>query len=349
MSALGWGYQTLPLPTPTMSSVNLWSFCDGVRDEFEGFTRDLLGRVAHDYDLKESELVTRYLTSSAPQQSPVSQAMARALPPAPAAPVLVRQGDGFFRAGGEPHEVTKKRGRKPAPGIESLDLTRPLTDDQIGSLTIPTLKAVCKHHGLKVTGSRPELTVRIEGYQANPNDPLLKKKKGGRTKRVAGPKEPEHTHPVDDQIHDDCAQCQAYGNPLAPHQAQEEFEVSTAPAASPPASSTPTDPSAPAETKDFEMPVAVTPAEALQAVEEVGEIQPAEEPEEVHVAAGIISPVSPEEIRVDSPRSDLQLKLKNLLAASDSDDESDDEGEGEEARRDYGSEEELECEGYASD
>jgi hypothetical protein len=312
-----------------MSSLSLWSFCDGVRDEFEGYTRDLLHQVSQDYQLKEGELVTRYLTSRAPHQSPVSQAMAAALPP-----TQPQQQNTMDRFVVVPPSV-KKRGRKPAPGVESLDLTQNLTVGQIASLTIPTLKAVCKHHGLKVTGSRPELTGRIEGYQANPNDPLLKKKKGGRTKRAPGPKEPEHSHPVDDQIHDDCAQCQAYGNPLAPAQEEEEFEVATA-----------VEEVVATVEAEFEMPPAVTPAEALQAVEaeETQEIQPVEE---IHVASGIISPVSPDECQELSPRSDLQDKLKMLLDASDSDDESDDEGGG--VCMEHGSDDELVCEGYTSD
>ena len=204
---------------------SLFQFCDGVRDEFEGYVRDLLGRVAHDYQLKEQELVVRYLTSVAPQQSPVSLAMVQSLP--------VIEPPGPINVSLAPAPVTssqvvggaKKRGRKPAPGIESLDLSRNLTPDEIQGLTIPTLKAVCKHHGLKITGSRPELVGRLEAWQSNPNDPLLKKKKGGRAKRAPGPKEPEHSHPVDDKIHADCEQCQAYGNPLAPEQSREEFEV----------------------------------------------------------------------------------------------------------------------------
>ena len=79
-----WSLGTTTFPAPSsvlMSPVpSLFQFCDGVRDEFEGYVRDLLGRVAHDYQLKEQELVTRYLTSVAPHQSPVSLAMVQSLP-----------------------------------------------------------------------------------------------------------------------------------------------------------------------------------------------------------------------------------------------------------------------------
>ena len=70
------------------SSPSLFAFCDGVRDEFEGFTRGLLGSIARDYQLKEQELVTRYLTSHAPHGSPVSQALVQSLAPRPPSPPL---------------------------------------------------------------------------------------------------------------------------------------------------------------------------------------------------------------------------------------------------------------------
>ena len=124
-----------------------------------------------------------------------------------------------------------KRGRKPAPGLESLDLSQSLSGDVIDQLTIPTLKAVCRHHGLKVTGSRPDLAARVHQHAQNPDDPALQKKKGGRAKRANKPPggDPQHTHPVDHEVHADCPQCQAYGNPLAPEQVDEEFEVAPKP------------------------------------------------------------------------------------------------------------------------
>ena len=321
-----WLHNFPPSSSVIMSSVpSLFTFCDGVRDEFEGFCRDLLGRVAQDYQLKEQELVARYLTSVAPQQSPVSLALVQSLPVV-SKPVVPR----FVVLG--PQEA-KKRGRKPAPGIESLDLSRNLTAEEILGLTIPTLKAVCKHHGLKITGSRPELVGRLEAWQANPDDPLLKKKKGGRAKRVPGPKEPEHSHPVDDQLHSDCEQCQAYGNPLAPEQSREEFEVAPSSDAPAPAVVVPEPTGTLVPEGDFEIAAPVDPTsldvsetqEDSQA-EDLGEIQPAspELPVQVETqspAASVPSPVS-------SPRAELKSKLAALLqydgpdGCSDSDDES---------------------------
>ena len=302
-----------PAPAPRrvgMSSQSLWSFCDGVRDEFEGWTRDLLGRVARDYQLKESELITRYLGPGAPQQSPVSLAMVAQLPPVPApvqapvpAPVPAPVQAPLFPG-------AKKRGRKPAPGIESLDLSRPLSVDEIQGLTIPTLKAVCKHHGLKVTGSRPELVERLTQWQSNPDDPQLKKKKGGRAKRPQGPREPEHNHAVDDKIHADCEQCQAYGNPLAPEARVEEFHVvEDPPAAAPAPAAAPVPAPVPAPVlvpeEDFEIAPAVDPQAALDAAD---------------------SPVNPEIQEVPpSPRADLKSKLAALLAADQDEDEDDED------------------------
>ena len=317
------------------SSPSLFAFCDGVRDEFEGFTRDLLGRVARDYQLKEGELVTRYLTSHEPQRSPVSQALVQSLPVV-SKPVVPR----FVVLG--PQEA-KKRGRKPAPGIESLDLSRNLTAEEILGLTIPTLKAVCKHHGLKITGSRPELVGRLEAWQANPNDPLLKKKKGGRAKRVPGPKEPEHSHPVDDQIHADCEQCQAYGNPLAPEQSREEFEVAPSSDAPAPAVVVPEPTGTLVPEGDFEIAAPVDPtsldvSETQEDIQEAdpsedsGEIQPASPDPPVQVETQSVSPSVPSP--VSSPRAELKSKLAALLRdddfamypegrPEDSDDESD--------------------------
>ena len=335
------GYTISPRSSFTMSSsLSLFAFCDGVRDEFEGWTRDLLGRVAHDYQLKEQELVARYLTSHDPHRSPVSQALVQSLPVV-SKPVVPR----FVVLG--PQEA-KKRGRKPAPGIESLDLTRNLTAEEILGLTIPTLKAVCKHHGLKITGSRPELVGRLEAWQANPNDPLLKKKKGGRAKRVPGPKEPEHSHPVDDQIHADCEQCQAYGNPLAPEQSREEFEVAPSSDAPAPSVVVPEPTGTLVPEGDFEIAAPVDPTsldvsetqEDSQA-EDFGEIQPASPEPAVQVetqspAASVPSPVS-------SPRSELKSKLAALLAV---DQDSDDDQESQCSYGDEAGDDDLEVEGF---
>jgi len=335
---------------------SLFDFCDGVRDEFEGYVRDLLGRVAHDYQLKEQELVTRYLTSVAPQQSPVSLAMVQSLPVVSPRPRVEPLGP--INVSLAPAPVTasqlvvvapgaKKRGRKPAPGIESLDLSRPLTPDEIQGLTIPTLKAVCKHHGLKITGSRPELVGRLEAWQANPNDPLLKKKKGGRAKRAPGPKEPEHSHPVDDQIHPDCEQCQAYGNPLAPEQSREEFEVAETPdvAEPPQAQHLISTLQSLVPECDFEIAEPVAPEAALESAESpVCEIQSAESPAKVETPVAPVKVSSP----VSSPREELKSKLAALLSMDQEEQDSDDD---QESQCSYGDEildddDDLEMEGF---
>lgn len=335
---------------------SLFDFCDGVRDEFEGYVRDLLGRVAHDYQLKEQELVTRYLTSVAPQQSPVSLAMVQSLPVVSPRPRVEPLGP--INVSLAPAPVTasqlvvvapgaKKRGRKPAPGIESLDLSRPLSPDEIQGLTIPTLKAVCKHHGLKITGSRPELVGRLEAWQSNPNDPLLKKKKGGRAKRAPGPKEPEHSHPVDDQIHPDCEQCQAYGNPLAPEQSREEFEVAETPdvAEPPQAQHLISTLQSLVPECDFEIAEPVAPEAALESAESpVCEIQSAESPAKVETPVAPVKVSSP----VSSPREELKSKLAALLSMDQEEQDSDDD---QESQCSYGDEildddDDLEMEGF---
>ena len=312
---------------------SLFTFCDGVRDEFEGFTRDLLGRVARDYQLKEQELVVRYLTSVAPHRSPVSLAMVQSLPVVSKPPQSHSVAKPrMYHSVAKPvvPKEAKKRGRKPAPGIEALDLSRNLTADEIQSLTIPTLKSVLKVHCLKITGSRPELVGRLEAWQSNPDDPLLKKKKGGRAKRVPGPKEPEHSHPVDDQIHADCEQCQAYGNPLAPEQSREEFEV--APDSGVPVVTQlvpqprPLPPNQLVAECDFEIAEPVAPEAALESAESpVCEIQPAaaSPPTQVDTHESPVKVSSP----VSSPRGELKSKLAALLAVDQEDGDSDDDQE----------------------
>ena len=341
---------------------SLFTFCDGVRDEFEGFLRDLLGRVAHDYQLKEQELVVRYLTSVAPHQSPVSLAMVQSLPVVSKPPQAHSVAKPLrYHSVSKPvgPKEAKKRGRKPAPGIEALDLSRNLSADEIQSLTIPTLKSVLKVHCLKITGSRPELVGRLEAWQSNPDDPLLKKKKGGRAKRVPGPKEPEHSHPVDDQIHADCEQCQAYGNPLAPEQSREEFEV--APDSGVPVVTQlvpqprPLPPNQLVAECDFEIAEPVAPEAALESAASpvceiqptaspVCEIQPAESPPKVETPVAPVRVSSP----VSSPREELKSKLAAILSMDQEEEDSDDD---QGSQCSYGDEildddDELEMEGF---
>ena len=176
----------------------------------EEYSRSLVSRIARDYDLKECDLVDRYVVPDfcgAPESlSPTSLRRYHS-----AAPSLVAAA------------TTPKRGRKRAPGVESLDLTRPQTEEDIRGLTIPSLKELCKIKGLKITGSRPELIARFLSWQENPDQDDLKPKKGGRKKQRSKVPETSHNHPLDGEHHGDCPECDAHGNPMAA--TQQEFEI----------------------------------------------------------------------------------------------------------------------------
>lgn len=136
----------------------------------------LLSRIAADYTLDPGSLVNRYGVPPPPQQ---------------------------------------RRGRRPGPIFDSLDLTHPLSDDVLKTLSIPTLKKICKQFSIKVTGSRGDLLGRIRVYQLNPQDPLLKKKPITKARRKVRVPEPLHNHPPSDGNHPNCPQCIIYGNPLS--------------------------------------------------------------------------------------------------------------------------------------
>jgi hypothetical protein len=146
----------------------------------------LLTRVASDYKLDPDALVARY-----------------GVPPPP----------------------RHRRGRRPGPLFGSLDLSRSLSEEVLKTLSIPTLKKICKEFCVKVTGSRGDLLGRIRLYQLNPHDPLLKKKPASKSRRKARVPEPPHNHPPDDENHPECPQCVIYGNPLSRSFMDNNFKI----------------------------------------------------------------------------------------------------------------------------
>ena len=183
----------------TMAHRSFLNLLDGL----EGYARDLLSRVSRDYDLKEQELLDRYVLADfggpPESMSPTSLSKYRAAQPSPVARATVPAG---------------RRGRKPAPGLDSLDLSRPQTESDLAGLTIPSLKELCKLKGLKVTGSRPDLISRFMSWQSDPDQADLKPKRGGRKKQRESTPETAHNHPLDGEHHRDCPECDAHGNPL---------------------------------------------------------------------------------------------------------------------------------------
>jgi len=155
----------------------LWSSTpmNTIHTRFSVTINELLGRVAKDYSLDSTGLVNKY--GCVPASRP--------------------------------------RGRRPGPLFDSLDMTLPLSEQVLKTLSIPTLKKVCRHFSLKVTGSRGDLLNRVCVYQVNPQDPMFTKKQHNRPRRNARIPEPVHDHAPDDGNHPDCPQCILYGNPLS--------------------------------------------------------------------------------------------------------------------------------------
>ncbi len=338
----------------------------GFRDEVEGWARGLLSSVAHDYSLSEQELVHRYLSlefteggkgaASPVTLSLVERATHRATSapaPAPKVPTNV-----------SPVPAPKKaRGRKKAPGIEALDLSKPLSLAEIESLTIPNLKELCRVKGLKLTGSRPELVGRIMAWQADPNAAGLKPRQGGKKKRDA-PAPTVHNHPLDAQVHADCSECAAHGNPLSGM--MQEFEV-VAPSAALVQEDEVVAPAAPPLPEEFrpDAPIDVDmlvaePIEAPEAAEApVSPVSPvapvAPEPVKIPTAPEPVKiPAAPEPVKIptapDAPvapvdaATNLQRQLAAILGEPDEEDDicqgeySDEEDSDDELTMDYGDE-----------
>ena len=128
------------------------AFVEGVRDEFEGYVRDMLGRVAQDYALDAHELIVRYVVADGPL-SPVSQKVAKL----PVVRVEVRK----KAAAPVPGAGAPKRGRRAGPGMDSLDLTQAQTTETLSGVSLPVLRKVCAHYRLKIGGNRDEVVRRI--------------------------------------------------------------------------------------------------------------------------------------------------------------------------------------------
>ncbi len=126
---------------------------------------------------------------------------------------------------GVPPPLANPRGRRPGPLFDTLDLSRPLSEQVLKTLSIPILKKVCKQFSIKVTGSRGDLLGRIRIYQLNPQDPLLKKKPTNKPRRKVRVPEPLHNHPLDDENHPHCPQCIIYGNPLSKNFMDTNFKI----------------------------------------------------------------------------------------------------------------------------
>ena len=94
--------------------------------------------------------------------------------------------------------------------------------DFLQTLTIPLLKKACKMRNIPVTGGKDILINRIHEYQVNPQPIPDKKNKIHRRSRD---EEPQHNHVLDNKTHDDCPQCNIYGNPMDPNMHEETFEI----------------------------------------------------------------------------------------------------------------------------
>ena len=273
-------------------------FLDGIRDEFEGVFRSLLERVAGDYGLDSRELIGRYIVADLHEYkftvgaaSPTTQRMLDALPPVQSQEAPVVPPVQSSSASGTDSQTVSKRGRKPGPGIESVDLSRSITRAQLDVLTIPTLKDICRQRGVKITGSKPELIERILSNQSDPSQGV-RKKKGGRKKSVKSD-EPVHSHVMDGGEHPDCEAC-SHGNPLV--SVPVEFEIA------------PVEPQSPVVAQAVEeVPAAVSDAELDAIISSASASAPVSAPAPAPVAT---SPTS-------STKSDaeiLQDKLQGILA-----------------------------------
>lgn len=193
----------------------LESMFQNVRDEFESQLRLILGEIARDHELDAKVLIGKYILRGQKDLSPVTlqtYPVPEGLPAVPSqVPVPPR---------------TKKGGRKPKFATPP-KLDGELTTEFLRDLTIPLLKEACKLRGLPITGGKDVLIDRIQEHQKNPRAPQ-DKKKVSRKKKIQIP-EPEHNHILDNKTHQDCPQCETYGNPMDPQMQDETFEIAPAP------------------------------------------------------------------------------------------------------------------------
>ena len=91
-------------------------------------------------------------------------------------------------------------------------------------------KCVCRIHDkpLKEPGAPKKAKKPVEPEdEAGPSEPPKKKSKSKSKKDKA--KQPEHTHEVDNELHDECELCQSHGTPLDDTDVDEEFETVKSP------------------------------------------------------------------------------------------------------------------------
>lgn len=85
-------------------------------------------------------------------------------------------------------------------------------------------KCVCRVHD-KPPKTPPAPKKAKKTDEAGPSEPSKKKSKKGKEKM----KLPEHTHEVDNELHEDCELCHTHGTPLDDTDAEEEFETVMSP------------------------------------------------------------------------------------------------------------------------
>lgn len=199
-----------------------------VQHEFEGQLRLILEEIAQEHKLDPRALIGKYILRGQKDLSPVTLDTYPVPEGLPAVPSQVPVAPKAKKVKApKPAGEKKKGGRKPKFSTPP-KLDGDLTEDFLKDLTIPLLKEACKMRKLPITGGKDVLIDRIQEHQKNPQAPV-EKKKGGRKKKVQI-QEPEHNHTLDNKTHQDCPQCETYGNPMDPKMQEETFEIAAPPA-----------------------------------------------------------------------------------------------------------------------
>jgi hypothetical protein len=87
-------------------------------------------------------------------------------------------------------------------------------------------KCVCRVHDKPPKAPPAPKKAKKADDEAGPSEPPKKSKKG---KGKGKAKLPEHTHEVDNELHEDCELCHTHGTPLDDTDAEEEFETVMSP------------------------------------------------------------------------------------------------------------------------